>query len=189
MLLADCKGSSAPAYAIHLYCNQNGFYAGHCTCPVGNDGRCKHIVACLLMWRNKPKEWRAFTADDINAILSQSSPLETIPSFICNTTTNPNPDQQLQFINSTTNDNINSNNNTTTNNDSTTTPSNDVNKTTANINTTTSNCKTISQSSPYASLDLAVIAMLEDINFNLTNLDQPEEMPCNPETEKKKKKM
>lgn len=53
LLKACCQGSEAEPYRVMVTLGaQGGIAASHCSCPVG--GRCKHVAAVLLTWRDDP---------------------------------------------------------------------------------------------------------------------------------------
>ncbi len=57
MLMARCEGSSAPSYRLRAELDTGGVRSADCTCPYDWGGDCKHIVALLLMYLHKPKEF------------------------------------------------------------------------------------------------------------------------------------
>ncbi len=61
LLKAQCVGSASQPYRVELTPGAKGIVAGHCSCPVGDGGRCKHAAALLLTWINDPA---AFTEVD-----------------------------------------------------------------------------------------------------------------------------
>ncbi len=54
MLKAQCVGSASQPYRVELTLGDKGIVTGHCSCPVGDGGRCKHAAALLLAWLNDP---------------------------------------------------------------------------------------------------------------------------------------
>jgi uncharacterized Zn finger protein len=56
-LTAQCEGSSAPSYRLHLELDGGGVRSASCTCPYDWGGDCKHIVALLLMYIHQPDEF------------------------------------------------------------------------------------------------------------------------------------
>jgi uncharacterized Zn finger protein len=56
-LTAQCEGSSAPSYRLHLELDGGGVRSASCTCPYDWGGDCKHIIALLLMYIHQPDEF------------------------------------------------------------------------------------------------------------------------------------
>jgi uncharacterized Zn finger protein len=56
-LMAECEGSSAPAYRLRIELDDGGVRFASCTCPYDWGGDCKHIVALLLMYLHQPDEF------------------------------------------------------------------------------------------------------------------------------------
>lgn len=56
-LTAQCEGSSAPSYRLHVELDGGGVRSASCTCPFDCGGDCKHIVALLLMYIHQPDEF------------------------------------------------------------------------------------------------------------------------------------
>jgi len=54
-LKARCKGSRSKAYRVAATFDVNGLTGTFCSCPLGSNGRCKHVAALLLTWRAKPE--------------------------------------------------------------------------------------------------------------------------------------
>jgi len=57
VLTAQCEGSTAPSYRLHVELDLGGVRSASCTCPYDWGGDCKHIVALLLMYLHKPNEF------------------------------------------------------------------------------------------------------------------------------------
>jgi uncharacterized Zn finger protein len=57
MLKARCQGSRSAPYRVEVTLDERGIVAGHCTCPVGDGGYCKHIAALLLAWLHAPENF------------------------------------------------------------------------------------------------------------------------------------
>lgn len=53
-MTALCLGTGAAPYRVNVRWD-DGRLDASCTCPVGSHGRCKHIAALLLLWRDKPQ--------------------------------------------------------------------------------------------------------------------------------------
>jgi uncharacterized Zn finger protein len=56
-LTAQCEGTSAPSYRLHVELDGGGVRSVSCTCPYDWGGDCKHIVALLLMYIHQPEEF------------------------------------------------------------------------------------------------------------------------------------
>ena len=54
-LKALCSGSQPEPYRVEVRLGLKGIVAGHCSCPVGRSGRCKHAAALLLTWLHEPE--------------------------------------------------------------------------------------------------------------------------------------
>ncbi|MDI6769628.1 MAG: SWIM zinc finger family protein [Anaerolineales bacterium] len=50
-----CEGSASEPYHVVVTLGEDGIAGDTCTCPM--DGGCKHVVALLLAWVHKPKEF------------------------------------------------------------------------------------------------------------------------------------
>lgn len=57
VLMANCEGSTAPSYRLRIELDEGGVRSASCTCPYDWGGDCKHIVALLLLYLNKPGEF------------------------------------------------------------------------------------------------------------------------------------
>jgi uncharacterized Zn finger protein len=68
-LTAQCEGSSAPSYRLHVELDGGGVRsASSCTCPYDWGGDCKHIVALLLMYIHQPDEF--VEQESVNELLA-----------------------------------------------------------------------------------------------------------------------
>jgi uncharacterized Zn finger protein len=56
VLRARMLGSSAP-YGTQLTLSGAALTRAHCTCPIGADGRCKHVAARAICWSMAPDEF------------------------------------------------------------------------------------------------------------------------------------
>lgn len=56
-LSGDCEGTSAPYYRVRVELDDAGIRSTDCACPYEYGGYCKHIVALLLHYLNKPKDF------------------------------------------------------------------------------------------------------------------------------------
>lgn len=75
-LRARCEGQSAESYHVRATLSGAAISGAGCTCPVGADGRCKHVGALLLTWINRPSDF--LVVDDVDATLSRRSRAELI---------------------------------------------------------------------------------------------------------------
>eukprot|EP01127_Copromyxa_protea_P012541 TRINITY_DN328_c2_g1_i1.p1 TRINITY_DN328_c2_g1~~TRINITY_DN328_c2_g1_i1.p1 ORF type:complete len:619 (-),score=146.33 TRINITY_DN328_c2_g1_i1:70-1905(-) len=50
-LRGNCTGTAATPYTLWVGWKNNGISDGNCTCPVGREGKCKHVAALLLNYR------------------------------------------------------------------------------------------------------------------------------------------
>src|SRR6266508_1713774 len=57
VLTAQCEGSSAPSYRLHVELDAGGVRLASCTCSYDWGGDCKHIVALLLMYLHRQDEF------------------------------------------------------------------------------------------------------------------------------------
>lgn len=55
LLLADCAGSDI--YHLRVNLDEGGIQSASCTCPYEMGGYCKHLIALLLTYLNKPDEF------------------------------------------------------------------------------------------------------------------------------------
>ena len=53
-LKARCLGSRPQPYRVTVTLGPTGIVAGHCSCPVGSGGHCKHAAALLLTAQSDP---------------------------------------------------------------------------------------------------------------------------------------
>lgn len=58
-LTGDCEGTSAPYYRVRAVLDDAGIRSVDCSCPYDFGGYCKHIVALLLHYLHKPKDFAA----------------------------------------------------------------------------------------------------------------------------------
>jgi hypothetical protein len=75
-LKSKCSGSQALFYRQEVIFNSKGIESAECSCPVGDGGRCKHIIALLLAWVNDPDSFQETEA--LDAILDKRSKPELI---------------------------------------------------------------------------------------------------------------
>ncbi len=57
LLKALCQGQAVEPYRVwvRLGEGEEPIVAARCTCPVGGEGRCKHVAAVLHLWRASPE--------------------------------------------------------------------------------------------------------------------------------------
>ena len=75
-LTAKCEGSSANYYRTEAVVAGGRVESADCTCPVGEDGFCKHVVALLLTWRKSPDDF--VETEDPRAALARRTKAELI---------------------------------------------------------------------------------------------------------------
>ncbi len=75
-LKALCEGSQPHPYQVEATLNAKGIHDALCSCPVGDDGRCKHVAALLLMWFHSSDEFSE--VDTIDQILTEKTKEELI---------------------------------------------------------------------------------------------------------------
>lgn len=56
-LFARCEGSGHEVWRVRVALDSAGVRGAHCSCPVGEDGTCKHVAATLLAWAHRPEEF------------------------------------------------------------------------------------------------------------------------------------
>ncbi len=57
LLRGCCQGSQDEPYRVLAQIRQGRITQSHCTCPVGADGRCKHVAALLWIWSEAPERF------------------------------------------------------------------------------------------------------------------------------------
>lgn len=75
-LRAQCLGSRSQPYRVEVTSDSEGISSGHCSCPVGAGGHCKHVAALLLTWMNDPDNF--LETEDPKRTLEQRSKEELI---------------------------------------------------------------------------------------------------------------
>lgn len=58
-LSGECEGNESPFYKVRAELDDGGIRSAACTCPYDFGGYCKHIVALLLAYAQKPKQFAA----------------------------------------------------------------------------------------------------------------------------------
>jgi uncharacterized Zn finger protein len=71
---AKCEGSRSTPYSVEVMFDDTDIADTDCSCPIG--GYCKHVVALLLTWLEKPEEF--IEQQDIETILQQCDKNELI---------------------------------------------------------------------------------------------------------------
>jgi uncharacterized Zn finger protein len=56
-LSGECEGNESPFYKVRVELDGGGIRSATCTCPYDFGGFCKHIVALLLAYAHKPKQF------------------------------------------------------------------------------------------------------------------------------------
>ena len=79
----DCEGTQAPFYHVRVELDDVGIRSAECTCPYDFGGYCKHIVALLLVYVHRPKEFAARQAPaDLLAELSRDDLLALMTKLL-----------------------------------------------------------------------------------------------------------
>jgi uncharacterized Zn finger protein len=55
-LSGECEGNESPFYKVRVELDSSGIRSATCTCPYDFGGYCKHVVALLLTYAQKPKQ-------------------------------------------------------------------------------------------------------------------------------------
>ena len=56
-LSGECEGNESPFYKVRVELDSGGIRSATCTCPYDFGGYCKHIIALLLAYNHKPKQF------------------------------------------------------------------------------------------------------------------------------------
>src|SRR5215210_8655420 len=56
-LSGECEGGGSPFYRVRAELDGGGIRSATCSCPYDFGGYCKHIVALLLAYAQKPKQF------------------------------------------------------------------------------------------------------------------------------------
>jgi hypothetical protein len=73
---ARCEGSQGGPYRVQVTFDARCVKEAECSCPVGDGGYCKHVVALLLTWRARPEEF--IEVEELDAALERRSKPELI---------------------------------------------------------------------------------------------------------------
>jgi uncharacterized Zn finger protein len=57
VLTGLCQGHEFDPYRVEIIFNPEGILQSYCSCPVGIEGKCKHVAALLLTWLEAPEEF------------------------------------------------------------------------------------------------------------------------------------
>lgn len=63
-LMGECQGSRSHPYTLEVELEEDGIARATCSCPVGDGGRCKHVVALLLEWIDSPDTFETVASLD-----------------------------------------------------------------------------------------------------------------------------
>jgi uncharacterized Zn finger protein len=63
---SNCSGTQAPFYRQEVLFDRKGIKSAECSCPVGEGGHCKHVVALLLTWVNDPDSFQEVESVDVS---------------------------------------------------------------------------------------------------------------------------
>ena len=63
---SKCSGTQAPFYRQEVLFDRKGIKSAECSCPVGEGGHCKHVVALLLTWVNDPDSFQEVESIDVS---------------------------------------------------------------------------------------------------------------------------
>lgn len=75
-LKARCEGSQGGPYWVVVELGGAGIASGDCSCPVGGGGRCKHVAAVLLAWRDDQEQF--VEVESVEAALAGRSKEELV---------------------------------------------------------------------------------------------------------------
>ncbi|HEX6779466.1 MAG TPA: SWIM zinc finger family protein, partial [Ktedonobacterales bacterium] len=75
-LKASCEGSRAEPYRLKVSFDAAGVVEASCSCPVGEEGYCKHMAALLLTWREQPESF--IELEELEKTLEQRSKEELL---------------------------------------------------------------------------------------------------------------
>jgi uncharacterized Zn finger protein len=75
-LRAFCEGSQPHPYHVEVTLDAQGIRDALCSCPVGDEGRCKHVAALLLAWFHNSDEFAE--VETVDETLTQKTKEELI---------------------------------------------------------------------------------------------------------------
>ena len=75
-LKASCIGSLPEPYRVEMTFDARGIASAECSCPVGDEGYCKHTVALVLTWLEHPETFVAL--EDVDTALERREKTELI---------------------------------------------------------------------------------------------------------------
>lgn len=97
VLTASCEGSTAPSYRLRIELDEGGVRSASCTCPYDWGSNCKHIVALLLLYLNKPGEFsEQKSISDLLAGLEKDALVAVIHHLVGQ---NPDAYEDLEVVN------------------------------------------------------------------------------------------
>jgi uncharacterized Zn finger protein len=73
---ARCKGNGPEPYRVSVTFDHAGLTRAECSCPIGSAGRCKHVAALLLAWRDQPASF--VEIEDLDAVLDRRTRAELV---------------------------------------------------------------------------------------------------------------
>src|SRR5205085_4644225 len=56
-LSGECEGNESPFYKVHAELDDGGIRSATCSCPYDFGGYCKHVIALLLAYAQRPKQF------------------------------------------------------------------------------------------------------------------------------------
>jgi len=75
-LKSSCIGSLPEPYRVEATFDARGIASAECSCPVGEEGYCKHVAALLMTWLERPEVFVAL--DDVDTALEQRDKADLI---------------------------------------------------------------------------------------------------------------
>lgn len=96
LLKARCYGSYDNDYRLEVELKGSKVVDGWCSCPVGEEGLCKHVAALLLTWRESPDEFRV--AQDLESMLANCDRQELIGIIRVLVDANPVLEELLESV-------------------------------------------------------------------------------------------
>jgi len=71
-----CMGTSIHPYRVRVVFNETGIAEADCTCPIGQGGRCKHVAALLIAWRERPQDFASL--EELETLLGRCTRRELV---------------------------------------------------------------------------------------------------------------
>lgn len=75
-LKGHCQGTASQPYRVEVTLGRAGIARAHCSCPVGEEGRCKHVGALLVAWLEATEDFVEVAA--LDATLGRLQPPELL---------------------------------------------------------------------------------------------------------------